>query len=187
MKGGDSVQDKEIIELYFSRDESAITETDIKYGKLCRKISFGILGNNEDSEECINTSYFKVWNAIPPGRPDNLCGYVCRVVKNTALSLCEKLRRKEDAEIYTELDSIVNYTSSIETRVESNRVAELINSFLSKQSQKNRTIFIARYYYNMPFREIAETIGITENAAKLKLSRMRKKLSDYLIRNGVEI
>ena len=181
------MQDYEILDLYFSRDEGAITETDIKYGKLCRKISLGILHNNEDSDECVNSSYFKIWNAIPPARPDNLCGYICRVVKNTALSLCEKMMRREENEIYTELDSIINYSSSVEIKVESRRVAELLNEFLSKQPQKQRTIFIARYYYNMSYADIADIIDITENAVKLKLSRTRKKLSDYLIRNGIDI
>ncbi len=181
------MQDKEIIELYFSRDEKAINETDAKYGKLCRQISYGILHNNEDSEECINSSYLKVWNAIPPNNPQNLCGYICKVVKNTALSLYEKMSRREENEIYTELDRIVNYNSSVEKKVESGRIAELINEFLTKEPQKSRTIFIARYYYNMPCMEIAEIMDVTENAIKLKLSRIRKKLADFLVRNGVEI
>ena len=181
------MQDKDIIGLYFSRDEKAITETDAKYGRLCRKISLGILHNNEDSEECINSSYLKIWNAIPPKKPDNLCGYICKIVKNTALSIYEKTTRREESEIYTELDSIVNYNSCVEKRFESNRIASLINEFLSKQPQKNKTVFVARYYYNMSCRDISEITGTTENAVKLKLTRIRKKLSEFLIKNNIEI
>lgn len=181
------MQDKEIIELYFDRDENAITETDIKYGRLCRKISFGILHNNEDSEECMNSSYLKVWNAIPPKRPDNLCGYICKIVKNTALAIYEKSVRREENEIYTELDSIINYNSDVEKKLESSIISSLLNQFLLKQSKKNRAVFVARYYYNMPCKEIAEIIGVTENAVKLNLGRTRKKLSDFLLKNGIDI
>ena len=181
------MQDKEIIELYFERDENAITETDIKYGRLCRKISFGILHNNEDSEECINSSYLKVWNAIPPKKPDNFCGYICKVVKNTAITIYKKVSKQEENEIYTELDSVVNYNSNVEKKLESNIISSLINQFLLKQSEKNRTVFIARYYYNMSCKDIAEIIGATENAVKLGLSHTRKKLSDFLLKNGIEI
>ncbi len=181
------MQDKEIIELYFDRDENAITETDIKYGRLLRKISLGILHNNEDSEECINSSYLKVWNAIPPKKPDNFCGYICRIVKNTALSIYEKAVRREESEIYTELDSIVNYNSDVEKKLESSRISSLLNQFLLKESRKNKTVFVARYYYNMPCKEIAEIMGTTENAIKLNLSRTRKKLSGFLKKNGIDI
>ncbi len=181
------MQDKELIELYFERDENAITETDIKYGRLCRKISFGILHNNEDSEECINSSYLKVWNAIPPKRPDNFCGYICKVVKNTAITIYKKVSKQEENEIYTELDSVVNYNSNVEKKLESNIISSLLNQFLLKQSEKNRTVFVARYYYNMPCKDIAEIIGVTENAIKLNLSHTRKKLSDFLQKNGIEI
>ena len=181
------MQDKELIELYFERDESAITETDIKYGRLCRKISFGILHNNEDSEECINSSYLKVWNAIPPKRPDNFCGYICKIVKNTAITIYKKVSKQEENEIYTELDSVVNYNSNVEKKLESSIISSLLNQFLLKQSEKNRTVFVARYYYNMPCKDIAEIIGVTENAVKLNLSHTRKKLSDFLLKNGIEI
>ena len=84
------MKDEEIIRLYFGREEKAIAETENKYGKLCRKIAFGILGNNEDTDEAINSVYIKLWEAIPPKEPESLCGYVCRIARNVSLTMYKK-------------------------------------------------------------------------------------------------
>ncbi len=88
------MDDLSIIELFFQRSEKAITEIKLKYNSLCMKIANSILLNYEDSEECLNTSYLKIWNAVPPKRPDSLCGYLCRIVRNTALTLYKATSRR---------------------------------------------------------------------------------------------
>ena len=85
------MEDSLIVDLYFERNEQAIAETQNKYGRLCTKIAAGILKRYEDAEEAVSSSYMKLWNAIPPKRPESLCGYLCRIVRNTALNICLRL------------------------------------------------------------------------------------------------
>ena len=89
-----NIDDHNVIELYFARDERAIRETSDKYGKLCQNIARNILGNAQDAEECVNDAYMGVWNAIPPARPDDLCAFVCRVVRNVSLKRLRALTRQ---------------------------------------------------------------------------------------------
>lgn len=179
--------DNEIIGLFFSRSESAITETGNKYGRLCRKVSYNILMNEEDMEECINSAYQKLWDNIPPKKPESLCGYLCKIVRNIALNI----RRKETAycmdNCYEELSETFSDSSNVETAFESKQITEYINAFLEKQKKQNRMVFTARYYFGMSVREIASGYEISENAVKSRLKRMRNDLRDYLSERGVEV
>ena len=101
------MNDLEIIELYFSRDEEAIKQTDIKYGKLCHSVAYNILNNNEDSEECVNDTYIGVWNAIPPTRPNNFMSFVCKITRNISLTRLEAMtRQKRSQAIIVSLDEL---------------------------------------------------------------------------------
>ncbi len=179
--------DNEIIGLFFSRSESAITETGSKYGRLCRKVSYNILMNEEDMEECINSAYQKLWENIPPKKPESLCGYLCKIVRNLALNI----RRKEAAygmdNCYEELSEPFSDNSNVETAFESKQITGYINEFLGKQKKQNRMVFTARYYFGMSVREIASGYEISENAVKSRLKRMRNDLRDYLSERGVEV
>ena len=178
--------DNEIIELFFSRSESAITETGAKYGRLLRKISYNILLNEEDMEECINSAYQKLWENIPPKRPESLCGYLAKIVRNLALNIRRKSPFERD-DCYEELAEGISSGESVEKAYDSKQISELINSFLSKQQKKNRNIFTARYYFGMSVREIAMGYEISDSAVKSRLSRMRAELRKYLTERGVEI
>ena len=94
------MEDSLIVDLYFERNEQAIAETQNKYGRLCTKIAAGILKRYEDAEEAVSSSYIKLWNAIPPKRPESLCGYLCRIVRNTALNICDSMKRRSCEELY---------------------------------------------------------------------------------------
>ena len=80
------ITDEKIIELFFARSEQGIRELDIKYGKVCRKLSYNIVSNRQDAEECVNDAYLGAWNAIPPAKPDPLLTYVCKIVRNISLN-----------------------------------------------------------------------------------------------------
>ena len=179
--------DNEIIGLFFSRSESAITETGVKYGRLCRKVSYNILMNEEDMEECINSAYQKLWENIPPKKPESLCGYLCKIVRNLALNI----RRKEAVygmdNCYEELSETFSDNSNVETAFDSKQISEYINVFLEKQKKQNRMVFTARYYFGMSVREIASGYEISEDAVKSRLKRMRNDLRDYLSERGVEV
>ena len=186
MRGeGIPIDDSLIIDLYFERSEQAIAETQTKYGKLGGKIASGILTRPEDAEEAVSSSYLKLWNAIPPKRPESLCGYLCRIVRNTALNLYDTLRRRSCEELYGELADVLSDNISSDEKMDSREITRHLNEFLHSCNKKNRDIFTGRYYFNMSLRDIAQGMGMTETAVKTRLCRIRADLKKYLAENGV--
>ena len=181
------MEDKKIIELFFSRSEQALAETETKYGRLCSNIAYGLLANTEDAEECVSTSYMKLWNAIPPKRPESLCGYLCTIVRNTALTVYDKLRRRSYEEQYDELAEIIPDDATVESRFDSSQLGGWINEFLAKTSKKSREVFVSRYYFNMSVAERAKGLGMSESAVKTRLARTRAALREFLHERSVEV
>ncbi len=181
------MDDNRIIELFFSRSEQALSETQVKYGRLCSNIAYGILSNNEDAEECVSSSYMKLWNAIPPKRPESLCGYLCMIVRNTALTAFDRIKRRSYEEQYDELAEIIPDSSTVESRFDSIQLGAWINEFLATESKKSREVFVSRYYFNMSVSETAKGLGMSESAVKTRLSRTRAALKDFLKERGVEV
>ncbi len=181
------MDDNNIIEMFFSRSEQAISETERKYGRLCSNIAYAILSNAEDTEECVNDSYVKLWNAIPPKRPESLCGYLCMIVRNTALTAFEKVKRRSYEQQYDELAEIIPDNATVESRFESSALSEYLNAYLGKISRKNREVFISRYYFNMSITETAQGLGLSESAVKTRLTRVRAGLRQYLQERGVDL
>lgn len=181
------MEDIEIIALYNQRNQNAIRETEAKYGRLLNKIAFEILDSFEDSEECVNTTYLKTWNAIPPTAPQSLRSYVCRAVRNTALTLIVQLNRHRKEDIYTELEEVMSDSDTPESVIEAKELTILINSFLSIQKKRNRQLFVLRYYYNISIKTLAEGFMMGEQAVASQLMRMRESLRAYLIDNGISL
>ena len=184
------MDDQQIIDLYFDRNEQAITETDVKYGKLCHSIAYNILSNREDSEECVNDTYIGVWNAIPPTRPNNFMAFVCRIARNLSLKRLEFLKReKRSADVLLSLDELaaVLPDERYAPDVSDEDVGRLISQFLRTQKEDVRNVFIRKYYFFDSVKEIAERYSFTESKVKNMLFYTRNKLKDYLIKEGVEI
>ncbi len=184
------MEDQQIIDLYFDRNEQAITETNVKYGKLCHSIAYNILSNREDSEECVNDTYIGVWNAIPPTRPDNFMAFVCRIARNLSLKRLEFLKReKRSADVILSLDelSAVLPDERYAPDVSDEDVGRLISQFLRTQKEDVRNVFIRKYYFFDSVKEIAERYSFTESKVKNMLFYTRNKVKDYLIKEGVEI
>ncbi len=187
------MQDEQIIELYFARKESAIAETDIKYGRYCLTIAYNILRNNEDSEECKSDTYMKTWNAIPPGRPGNFRAFIGRIARNLALDMYEKLHRKKrninsTEAILDELaECIPDPNSDIGKMSEDSELRDAINSFLGTLSEENRRIFVRRYWYASPIEDIVRDYGYGRSKVKMSLLRTREKLKDYLESEGITL
>ncbi len=184
------MDDQQIIDLYFDRNEQAITETNVKYGKLCHSIAYNILSNREDSEECVNDTYIGVWNAIPPTRPNNFMAFVCRIARNLSLKRLEFLKReKRSADVILSLDelSAVLPDERYAPDVSDEDVGRLISQFLRTQKEDVRNVFIRKYYFFDSVKEIAERYSFTESKVKNMLFYTRNKLKDYLIKEGVEI
>lgn len=177
--------DKDIIELFFQRSEDALAELQTKYGLLCRKIAYGILKSNEDTEECLNSSYLSIWNSIPPTRPDSLCAYLCAVVRNAAFELYKKNKNKYTELSLEELEWLITDEDMVNRLENGVELGEMLNEFLEKSKLKNRRLFMARYYYNMSIGEIAMKFDMSESAVKTRLSRIRSDLKAFLSERGV--
>ena len=184
------MDDSKIMELYFSRDEKAIKETDRKYGKLCHHIAYNILQNNEDSEECVNDTYIGVWNAIPPERPNHFMAFVCKIARNLALKRLEaETRQKRSLATVisiSELEEILP-DENIAADISNEEIGKAISAFLRKEKADNRKVFIRKYYFFDSISEIAERYGFTESKVKNMLYHTRNKLKEYLIKEGIEI
>lgn len=181
------LDDKKIIELFNARSEQAITEVQGKYGGLCGKIAYNILNNYEDAEECVSTSYVKLWNAIPPKNPESLCGYLCRIVRNTALTAYQKIKQRGFEEQLGELSEVISDGYSVENSYDSSELGQHINDFLRGLNQKKRVVFVARYYYNMSISDISQSTSIGENTVKSILMRTRQELRTYLEERGISV
>ena len=178
-------EDNEIIEKLFCRNEEALTDTEEKYGSLCRKLAYGILGDYEDVKECVNTSYYKLWNAVPPAKPQSLKAYLCKIVRSVAFSM---RRKNSPAEMHlTELSELFPDSTTAEEQFDDMELTALFNSFLALQKDVNRRVFILRYYYNLSIEEIALATGQKASTVKTKLFRMREELKNYLLKNGYNI
>lgn len=184
------MNDRQIIALYFERNEQAITETAEKYGRLCHSIAYNILNNHEDCEECVNDTYIGVWNAIPPTRPNNLMAFVCGVARNLSLKRLEFLKRgKRSADMVLALDELAAVLPDERYAPDTSdeEVGRLISQFLRTQKQDARNVFIRKYYFFDSVRKIALRYSFTESKVKNMLFCTRNKLKDYLIKEGVEI
>lgn len=183
-KGVNNMTDKEIIALYFKRSENAIEQTDVKYGKLCHSISINILNDTRDSEECVNDTYLTLWNKIPPKEPNPFKAYICRIIKNLSLKKYEfnhaKKRNSEYEASLDELEECVSDGTEASESVEFKELQMAIDMFLSELPEKKRILFLRRYWFLQPVKEIAKDYGITEKTASMRLSRLREKLQQYL-------
>lgn len=184
------MNDHEIIELYFSRDEEAIKQTDLKYGRLCRQISYNILNNQEDAEECVHDAYIGVWNAIPPTRPNHLLSFICKITRNQSLKRLESMtRQKRSQGILVSLDELAEILpdESVADGAKDEEIGKLISDFLRSEKEDVRNVFIRKYFFFDSIGEIAKRYDFTESKVKNMLYRTRMKLKDFLIRQGIAL
>lgn len=181
------MDDNKIIELFFMRSEQAIAETKLKYNKLCMTVAERILFNSEDAEECVSSAYLRLWNAIPPKNPDSLCGYLCKIVRNIALTAFSKISRHSYEKQYEELSEVIMTKETVEEQYESRDISRMLNEFLGVQKRRSREIFTARYFFNMSIKEISESMSMTETAVRSRLLRTRNELKEYLKERGVTV
>lgn len=181
------MEDSGIIELFFARSEQAITALAEKYGKFCFKIAMNILSDKEDSEECVNDTYFRVWNAVPPDRPDALGGYVGRITRNLAVSLYRTKHRQKrgggTAElVLEELEEVIGGSGRTDKEAEERELTAAVNAFLAGREKNARVIFLMRYFALYPIDEIAQRTGQTTGKIKYSLKKTRRDLKKFLER-----
>ena len=184
------MNDEEIVDLFWQRDEAAITATSAKYGALCGKIAYGILGNAQDSEEIVNHAYLRLWDAVPPKRPQPFMPFLAKIVRNLALNRLkaehtQKRRAGEFAVSLDELDECIPDKKSDHSSAE--QIRDCLNTFLKGQKPAVRSIFINRYFYCESIEDIAVKTGFSESKVKSALFRLRNKLKDYLESEGISV
>ena len=183
------IEDEKIIALFFNRSEKAIQELDIKYGKVCHKLSYNILNNKQDAEECVNDAYLGAWNAIPPTRPNPLLSYIVKIVRNISLKIYwRKEAAKRSGHYKIALEEIEGYITdqkTVEDEIEARELARIIEEFLDTLTVENRVIFMRRYWFADSYKDIAELVGISEKNISVRLTRIREKMKQYLIEREV--
>ncbi len=183
------MNDERIIELFFERSEQAINELDGKYGKVFHSVSYNILGNRSDAEECVNDAYLGAWNAIPPAKPNPLLAFVCKIVRNISLkrykqNIAAKRNSSYDVAM-EELEDCLSSSTTIEDEIAEQELTGIIESFLDSLSKENRVIFLRRYWFSDTYADIAKQVGLTEKNVSVRLTRLRKELREYLSERGV--
>ncbi len=184
------MNDEEIIELYWQRSEKAITETKNKYEHYCHRIAFNILHNEEDCEECVNDTYLKAWETIPPSRPNTLSVFLGTITKNLSINKykyykAEKRGMGQTAVALEELAECISGEDNISQMIENDSLTDILNHFLEKLKPKTRKIFMRRYWYLSSIKEIARDFGMTESSVKMKLQRARVELRRILEKEGI--
>ncbi len=180
------MNDTDIIALYLARDEAAIRETEAAHGRFCMSIAMGILRDSRDAEECVNDTYLKAWNTIPPVHPTSLRAYVGRIVRNLSISRYRTMhRRKRNSDLEVSLSEL---EACIPLREEqSGELLPLLERFLRGEDSLDRRLFVGRYWYNYPPKTLAQANGLSANAVNLRLMRVRGRLKEFLEKEGYRI
>ena len=186
------MEDKNIVELFWQRNPLAIDKAAEKYGRYCRAIAERILENDQDAEECVNDTYLRAWDSIPPQKPETLSTYLAKLTRHLSF---DRLRRKNaekrgGGEIDLVLDELAECISggdSTEDAYTQKMLTEAIDGFLNTLSKLDCTIFLCRYWHVVSVAEIAKRVGLRENSVSVRLNRMRHKLREYLTERGFDL
>lgn len=185
------MEDEKIIELYWKRDEEAIKQTNQKYGSFCYHIAHNILKNQEDSEECVNDTWFKAWMIIPPKHPDFFQAFLGKITRNLSLDRYRRSRASKRGGgaveiIYEELEECIADRGA-DTQTDSIVITDAVSRFLEELSHDARIIFVRRYWYADSIEQIAQRYHMSESKVKSALMRSRNKLKAFLEKEGIAV
>lgn len=186
------MEDSRIVELFWERSEHAIAEVSDKYGNYCSYIAFRILQNRQDSEECVNDTYWKAWESMPPKRPDRLAAFLGKITRNLSLNRYEQIhaQKRGGGQVVLALEELNECVPSgdfADRRIEDMELEECLNRFLGGLPAETRRIFLRRYWYFGTVQEIAAELGMTESRVKGILFRTRKKLKSCMEKEGISL
>lgn len=183
------MEDSQIVELYWNRDERAVTETAAKYGAYCHSIAVRILGDDRDAEECVNDTYQGAWNSIPPNRPEVLSAYLGKLTRRISMKVwrsrdAQKRGGGEAALSLEELQECIPDCRRIDDSLNAQMLTDVINYFLLELPVQERRVFIRRYWYGCSIREISKQFGYSKSKVESMLFRTRNKLRKRLSGEG---
>ena len=186
------MDDNGIIQLYWDRNDQAISATSEKYGHYCKAIAKNILNNEEDAEECVNDTYLNAWNSMPTHWPEQLSTFLGKITRNLSFNKykhnhAEKRGRGEITLVLEELTDCVSDTDNVEQMIDRQELVKAINSFVRNLSLEKRNIFVCRYWYSDSVSKIAKDYGMLQGSVSKILERTRKQLKVYLAERGFEL
>ena len=183
------MNDQKIIEMLFARSQTALVHLQSKFEKYCHSIAYNVLGNDFDAQECVNDTYLRVWDSIPPDQPRDLSAYIGHITRNLSIDRMRKdyaKRRNSSADLV--LDELSEIVSDNATDIADMVILkQAINSFLRSLPTKDRRIFVQRYWYAYSVKTIADHIGRDENYVSVKLHRLRAEFKKHLEKEGIVI
>lgn len=186
------MNDSQIVELYWQRDERAIPATAEVYGAYCYTIAHNILQSPQDSEECVNDTWLHTWNAIPPERPRRLAAFLGRITRNLALHVFHRDRAQKRGGagldlVYEELSECISAPEQVEQTMDARELTAALNDFLAALPVKKRKIFVRRYWYADSVSNIAARMDMTESSVSVTLHRLRAELRAFLSERGFQV
>ena len=181
------MEDRDIVDLYFQRDEQAISLTSSKYQRYCMQIAMNILENREDSEECVNDAYLAAWNSIPPNRPERLSAYLGKLTRNLSLNRLKSMKasKRGGGEFALSLDELEDCVA--ENIDDTEQLGKYISEFLFSQPKDVRQVFVRRYFYSDSIADISKLFGMSESRIKSMLHRTRQRLQSFLAERDINI
>ena len=179
------ISDEKIIELYWSRDEKAIEETDIKYKNYLFSIAYNIVHQRSDCEECLNDTYFATWNAIPSSRPNMLKAFLTTIARRIAINrFHSNMRHSEMTVALSELEDFLSDEESVDSQFDAKELGRVISDFVRSLPQRRRYIFMSRYYIAEPIDTIAKELDLSRSMVNKELAAIRKALKEKLESEG---
>lgn len=183
------MSDGEIMDLYFARDERAIKETDAKYRTRLLYLARNIVHDAQDAEEALNDTYVRVWNSIPPARPDSLEAFVLSIMRRTAINRYKAARRQKrvPAELVSslsDLDDMLADSDAFYTEQEARALGQTLTEFTNALSDRRSYIFMSRYYLSRPIDEIAEKLGCSRSTVNKEIAAIKQELRQLLESEG---
>ena len=184
------MEDAEILDRFWKRDEGAIPAAEEQYGARLLRLAERLLGSREDAEECVSDTWLAAWNAIPPEWPEHLFAYLARVCRNLALDRLDwRNAQKRKADVVTltaELEDCIPDTRR-DRELDGKALGALLTAFLEGLSEEARLVFLRRYWYGDTIQEVARRYGCSESKVKMLLFRTRKKLRSWLEKEGISV
>ena len=192
MNRDEYLSDEGIVKLYFDRDENAISQTDLKYGKLLLTVAYNCLADKESAKECQNDTYFETWNRVPPDRPMSLRAYLVKIVRCRAMNRYQQMRalKRVPSELtlsMEELDFSLHDNMSVEQICDQKYLTKVIEGYVRSLGEKRRYIFMERYYMAGSVASIAKALRLTESAVYKELGVIKLGLREHLERNDIYI
>lgn len=186
------MEDQQIIQLYWDRNQAAISATSEKYGNFCRSIAQNILHSREDAEECVNDTYLNAWNSMPPHRPNVLSAFLGKITRNLAFNKykanhADKRGNGEMTRILDELSECVSDKTDVNEELDRQALIQEIRLFLHTLSPAKRALFVRRYWYADSIPALAKHFNMTENHVSVQLHRLRTRLKAYLSERGFQL